>query len=203
MTWTQWLSVLLCDDNCVCVFRWWGITMPTWILWESAVWILMMLRSIPASRMLVRTPELKSKLLPVCGVNVAFPTHPLFFSPSSFCQIFLFSFLWSFLHPRCCPTLYLFNFFPFQLFLFLYFLNLSLRCASRPPSSHICIFCYSSLLSFLPLPPVLGGLCTVVTPCRSEGTTWPSWTLSASWTPIWTHVSPLTLSPPLTSWVRR
>lgn len=54
-----------------------------------------------------------------------------------------------------------------------------------------------------PAPPVLGGLCAVVTPCRSEGTMWPSWTLSASWTPIWTRVSPLTLSPPPTSWVRR
>lgn len=76
-------------------------------------------------------------------------------------------------------------------------------------------FCYISFIiwfdlhssltpSILHSSPLLsvGGSCLSLLPCRrSGGTMWPSWTLWASWTLIWTHVSPLTLSPPPTSWV--
>lgn len=48
-----------------------------------------MLRSIPASRMSVRTPELRNQSASACGVNVALPSHPpsSLFSPSSSGQI--------------------------------------------------------------------------------------------------------------------
>lgn len=71
-----------------------------------------------------------------------------------------------------------------------------------PPHLHPLLHFVPSCPPFPPPPSTLGGLCAVVTPCRSEGTMWPSWTPSASWTPIWTRVSPLTLSLPPTSWVR-
>lgn len=83
-----------------------------------------------------------------------------------------------------------------------FLLVISSSSSSPSPTFRSFLSSSSSSTSIPSSPPVLGGICAVVTPCRSEGTMWPSWTPSASWTPIWTRVSPLTLSPPPTSWVR-
>lgn len=160
--------------------------------------------------------ERTDKLLPACCVNDALPTPPPFyFSPSSSNPSVF----------KLCPSFLVFVSDLVSMFLFwrssfsISFLS-STHPASHPHLLRDLLFLHlvSSSSSFFlhpllpyvpscpppppPTPAVLGGLCAVVTPCRSEGTMWPSWTPSASWTPIWTRVSPMTLSPPPTSWVR-
>lgn len=134
--------------------------------------------------------------LPNIPPLTTFPFHPfssIFLLPSSpFCYLSLsFYFFASFSKPLICPILDS-TLLPLTAFCSLHLVPTSASPSPSPsPPPHPF---YSSSCP--------GWALCCCHPCRSEGITWPSWTRSASWTLIWTRASPLTLSPPPTSWVR-